>query len=75
MLFFAELKFRDSKKSWGSFGKKYNLNDEINIAQWPNTWEDGITHMDREKKLWSGNIKGFIQHRNTIPGENYTGEI
>ena len=30
------------------------------------TWEDGITHMDKHGNLWSGNLKGFIQHRQLI---------
>ena len=34
------------------------------------TWEDGITHADRQGNLWSGNFKGWIQHRQLISG-NY----
>lgn len=45
----------------------------INFPKYPNTWEDGISHMDKEGNLWSGNFKGFIQHRKTIKGENYLG--
>lgn len=45
-----------------------------NIPQIPETWEAGITHMDRQRNLWSGNIKGWIQYRKLIPGENYVGE-
>ncbi len=37
------------------------------------TWEPGITHSDRNGRLWSGNLCGFIQHRKLIPGENYEG--
>ncbi len=29
-------------------------------------WEDGATHMDREGDLWSGNFKGWIQHRQLL---------
>lgn len=36
-------------------------------------WEPGVSHMDIEGNLWSGNLKGFIQYRKLIPGENYTG--
>lgn len=39
------------------------------------TWEKGITHADREGSLWSGNFKGWIQHRQLIPDNvctNYT---
>ena len=31
-------------------------------------WEDGVTHADREGNFWSGNFKGFIQHRQLIKG-------
>lgn len=31
-------------------------------------WEDGVTHMSRDGSLWSGNFKGFIQFRQTLPG-------
>lgn len=46
----------------------------INIANFPSTWQEGISHVDRERNLWSGNFKGFVQYRKLIPGENYTGE-
>jgi len=31
------------------------------------TWPDGVTHMDRNGNLWSGNFCGFVQHRQLIP--------
>lgn len=31
------------------------------------TWPEGVTHMDKEGELWSGNFCGFIQHRQLIP--------
>lgn len=31
------------------------------------SWEEGITHADRKGNLWSGNFKGWIQHRQLIP--------
>lgn len=37
-------------------------------------WETGVTHMDREFSFWSGNFKGFIQHRQLIPGNVYIKE-
>lgn len=48
--------------------------EEINSPSFPDSWEQGISHMDREGNLWSGNLKGFIQYRKLIPGENYTGQ-
>jgi hypothetical protein len=35
-------------------------------------WGAGVSHMDREGNLWSGNFKGWVQYRKTIDGENYT---
>jgi hypothetical protein len=39
---------------------------------YPHTWEDGVSHIDRKGDLWSGNLKGWIQYRKLIPGENMT---
>lgn len=36
----------------------------------PRTWQEGLTHVDRSGKLWSGNLQGWIQHRQLIQG-NY----
>lgn len=36
-------------------------------APWDfNSWEPGITHVDRNGKFWSGNFKGWIQHRQLL---------
>lgn len=35
-------------------------------AMFPNKWEEGVSHMDRDYNLWSGNLKGFIQYRKLI---------
>jgi len=37
-----------------------------------NTWEQGISHMDHDGQLWSGNFRGWVQHRKLIDGENHT---
>ncbi|QYC52454.1 thymidylate synthase, flavin-dependent [Salmonella phage SSBI34] len=39
-----------------------------NVFWAADTWEEGITHVDREGNFWSGNFKGWIQHRQLIPG-------
>lgn len=36
-------------------------------------WEDGMTHMDKDGNMWSGNFNGWIQHRKLIPNENKKG--
>lgn len=33
-------------------------------------WEEGVTHCDRDGCFWSGNFKGFVQHRQEL--ENHT---
>ncbi len=40
---------------------------ERNIAFIPSTWENGITHVDRQGNLHSGNFTGWIQYRQTLP--------
>jgi hypothetical protein len=41
-----------------------NLLGEFSSKFWPN----GVTHKDRNGKYWSGNFKGWVQYRQTIPG-------
>lgn len=55
--------------------RKYGTGNEpdVNIIPFTHSWEKGISHMDRDGKLWSGNLRGFIQYRKLIDGENYTG--
>jgi hypothetical protein len=45
--------------------------DDFNNPLNPDSWEKGISHMDRERNLWSAHYKGFIQYRKLIVGENY----
>ena len=47
--------------------------DPENVPTNPNTWEDGVSHVDRDHNLWSGNFVGWIQNRKLIPGENHAG--
>ena len=35
----------------------------------PETWEPGVTHVSANGDLWSGNLRGWIQHRKLIDGE------
>jgi hypothetical protein len=37
------------------------------------TWEPGITHVDRNGKLWSAKFQGWVMHRKLIPNENKEG--
>ena len=41
-------------------------------------WEDegtGISHCDRHGQLWSGNLRGWVQLRKTIPSEAVWGQV
>lgn len=33
----------------------------------PETWQEGITHMNKQGQLCSGNLHGFIQYRHLLP--------
>jgi hypothetical protein len=43
----------------------------INVPSYPKSWQDGVSHADRDGQLWSGNLRGWVQHRKTVVGENY----
>lgn len=36
----------------------------------PEDWEEGVTHVDSKANFWSGNLKGWIQHRQLL--DNHT---
>lgn len=54
-----------------NIGTHMTRKDYINIPSDPSSWEKGISHSDRSRKLWSAQYEGWIMHRKTIPGENY----
>jgi hypothetical protein len=54
---------------------RYNDWTATNLPQWPDTWQEGITHMDRDMKLWSAKFQGWIMYRKLIKGENHTEEV
>ena len=35
----------------------------------PETWEPGVSHVSANSDLWSGNLRGWIQHRKLIANE------
>ena len=51
-------------------GKTFGRTNDPRI---PSTWQNGISHADKNGQLWSGNFRGYIQFRKTLAGENYTG--
>lgn len=50
-----------------NFGENY-----VNYPRDFDSWEEGVSHADRQGQLWSGNFRGFIQHRKLVAGENKT---
>jgi hypothetical protein len=46
------------------------VGSDINDPFRPNTWEDGITHVDRDGYFWSGNFKSWVQGRQLVK-DNY----
>lgn len=42
--------------------------DTVN-KYYPECWENGTTHISRNGDLWSGNLRGWIQHRKLIANE------
>lgn len=36
-------------------------------------WEDGVTHVSKDGRYWSGNFSGWIQHRQLIPNHDVKG--
>ncbi len=41
----------------------------VNLPENFYSWEKGITHARRDFTLWSGNLCGWIQYRQLVPGE------
>lgn len=54
-----------------NMGTHMKRSDYINIPNDTSSWQPGISHADRERNLWSGNFKGFIQYRKLVPNECY----
>lgn len=47
---------------------KYHLSKELIVGR--EGWEVGVTHITRNGDFWSGNLKGFVQHRQLL--DNHT---
>lgn len=45
----------------------------INVPEYTISWEEGITHADRQGQLWSGNLRGWRQHRQLVPDNAISG--
>lgn len=51
----------------------FDTGKPVNLQYGSDSWQEGISHCDRDGQLWSGNLRGFIQHRKTVAGENKSG--
>ena len=38
----------------------------VNCSE-PQSWEDGVTHMNKQGQLCSGNLRGWVQYRHLLP--------
>ena len=36
-------------------------------------WENGVTHVSKDGRYWSGNLQGYIQYRQLIPNHDVKG--
>jgi hypothetical protein len=43
---------------------------QMNIRFLPESWQEGVTHADRNGDLWSSKFNGWVQYRKLIPNEN-----
>ena len=47
---------------------------EEDLLHWdPRSWPQGVTHVDGAGQLWSGNFRGWIQHRQLIKNHSVKG--
>lgn len=46
---------------------------KCNVPSKGATWQEGVTHSGRFGDLYSGNFKGWIQHRQTVPNSTKEG--
>ena len=44
-----------------------DLNKSVNLTHDNRTWEDGITHVNKQGDLCSGNLRSWIQYRHLLP--------
>lgn len=57
----TESVYREVESDYGRV-EVFGVNDFRHL----DTWQEGITHMDRDGQFGSGNLKGFIQHRQLV---------
>ncbi len=56
----------------GEFSQ-YGYDPSVNLPGYAVSWEEGVSHADRNGALWSGNFCGWIQHRQLVPNNVVSG--
>ena len=47
---------------------KFNESGKVRVnCSEPQSWEDGVTHMNKQGELCSGNLRGYVQYRHLLP--------
>lgn len=54
-------------KTGDTFDVFINKEKSKNVVRFMETWEDGITHVNKQGELCSGNLVGWIQYRHLLP--------
>ena len=57
--------FKDN--DYGFADSEVDLDLSVNLTYNNRTWEEGVTHMNKQGELCSGNLRGFIQYRHLLP--------
>lgn len=54
-------------KTGDTFDVFINKEKSKNVSRFKDTWEKGVTHMNRQGQLCSGNLRGWISYRHQLP--------
>lgn len=54
-------------KTGDTFDVFINKEKSKNVSRFKDSWEDGVTHVNRQGQLCSGNLRGFISYRHLLP--------
>lgn len=49
-----------------TFDEFVSLEHSVNIKKYPETWQEGITHMRRDGTFCSGNLSGWVSYRHLL---------
>ena len=54
-------------KTGDTFDVFINKEKSKNVSRFKDTWEKGVTHMNRQGELCSGNLRGWVSYRHQLP--------